>query len=114
LELLKQIAPNVSRVAVIRDPSLVSGVGQLAAIQAVAASFGVELSPVEARDPKEMELTVAAFARSPNGGLSVPGSAAAAAHRNLLISLAAKYRLPAVYFARYFVADGGLVSYGTD
>jgi putative tryptophan/tyrosine transport system substrate-binding protein len=114
LELLKQIAPNVSRVAVIRDPSLVSGVGQLAAIQAVAASFGVELSPVEARDPKEMELTVAAFARSPNGGLIVPGSAAAAAHRNLLISLAAKYRLPAIYFARYFVADGGLVSYGTD
>jgi putative tryptophan/tyrosine transport system substrate-binding protein len=114
LEILKQIAPSISRVAVIRDSTLVSGIGQLAAIQAVAPSFAVDLKPVEARDVNEMERAVAALARSPNAGLIVAGSPSVAAHRNLIISLAAKYRLPAIYFARYFVAEGGLASYGPD
>jgi putative ABC transport system substrate-binding protein len=114
LELLNEIAPGVKRVAVVRDPALVSGTGQLAAIQAVAPSLGVELHPVDARDANEIELAIAAFARSPNGGLIVPGSPAARVHGKLLISLAAKHKLPAVYYTRYFVADGGLVSYGSD
>jgi putative ABC transport system substrate-binding protein len=114
LELLKEMAPSLSRVAVIRDPTLVSGVGQLAAIQAVAPSLGVELNPVEVRDANEMELAIASFARSPNGGLIVPASPSAGVHRHLLITLAAKYKLPAIYFTRYFVADGGLFSYGPD
>jgi putative ABC transport system substrate-binding protein len=114
LELLNEIAPGVKRVAVVRDPALVSGTGQLAAIQAVAPSLGVELHPVDARDANEIELAIAAFARSPNGGLIVPASPSARVHGKLLISLAAKHKLPAVYYTRYFVADGGLVSYGSD
>jgi len=114
LELLKQIAPGVTRVAVIRDPTLVSGTGQLAAIQAVAPSFGVELSPVDARDAGEIERAIAAFARSANGGLIVTASPAQVIHRKLIITLAARYRLPAVYAYRYNTADGGLISYGPD
>ena len=112
LELLKEIAPGVTRVAVVRDPALVSGTGQLAAIQAVAPSFSVELNPVDARDPTEMERAIAAFVRSANGGLIVTASPASVTHRKLIIALAARHRLPAVYAFRFMAADGGLISYG--
>jgi putative tryptophan/tyrosine transport system substrate-binding protein len=114
LELLKEIAPGLKRAAVLRDPAIASGTGQFGAIQSVAPSFGVELSPFNVRDAAEIERAVTAFARSPNGGLIVPGSGLAAAHRDLIITLAARHKLPAVYFARYFVTDGGLISYGPD
>jgi putative tryptophan/tyrosine transport system substrate-binding protein len=113
LELLKQIAPNVSRVMVVRDPSESSGIGQLTAIQTLAPTFGVETTPIDAREGKEIERTINALARS-NGGLIVALSGSAIGHRKLIISLAARYRLPAVYPARYFVVDGGLLSYGPD
>jgi ABC-type uncharacterized transport system substrate-binding protein len=114
LELLKQIAPGVTRVAVIRDPALVSGIGQFAAIQAVAPSFGVELSPVDARDAGEIERAIATFARSANGGLIVTASPAQVIGRKLIIAQAEKHRLPAVYSFRFNVTDGGLISYGPD
>jgi putative tryptophan/tyrosine transport system substrate-binding protein len=114
LELLKQIAPGVTRVAVVRDPTSVSGTGQLAAIQAVAPSFGVELSPVDTRDTGEIERAIAAFARSANGGLIVTASPAALTHRKLISAQAAAHRLPAVYPFRYHVTDGGLISYGPE
>ena len=113
LELLKQIAPGVTRASVIRDTQG-SGSSQFAVIQAVAASLGVEVKPVNMRDAEEIERAVTAFARSPNGGLIVTGSGAATRHRNLIITLAARHKLPAVYFERSFVAAGGLVSYGPD
>jgi len=112
LELLKEIAPGVTRAAVLRDPAVASGIGQFAAIQAVAPSVGVELSPVDLRDTGEIERAVVAFARGSNGGLIVPASGLANVHRNLIITLATRLRLPAVYSARYFVTDGGLISYG--
>jgi putative ABC transport system substrate-binding protein len=114
LELLKQVAPGVTRAAVIRDPSITSGTGQLAAIQAVAPSFGVELTPIDMRDTGEIERTIAAFARGSNGGLIVTISPLANVHRELLIALAARHHLPAVYPARYYVTSGGLISYGPD
>ena len=114
LELLKQIAPGVTRGAILRDPAISAGLGQFGAIQAVAPSLGVEVSPVNVRDPDEIQREVAEFARSPNGGLVVTGSALAIVHRHLIIALAAKHRLPAVYFQRTLVADGGLISYGAD
>ena len=114
LELLKQIAPGVTRAAVLRDPATSTGIGQFAAIQAVAPSLGVEVNPVNMRDAPEIERAVAAFARAPNGGLIVTASAAAALHRDLIITLAARHKLPAVYFERSFVAAGGLISYGPD
>src|SRR5262245_5760058 len=114
LELLKQSAPGVTRVAVLRDAAITAGIGMWGAIQSVAPSFGVELRPIDVRDAGEMERALAAFARSPNGGLILTGSALAIVHRNLIIRLAARYKLPAVYFARNFVADGGLMSYGPD
>jgi putative tryptophan/tyrosine transport system substrate-binding protein len=114
LELLKQIAPRVTRVAVMRDPSLTSGTAMLAAIQAVAPSFGVELSPVDVRDVSEIERAVTAFARGSNDGLIVVGNPTANAHRELIITLAAKHRLPAIYPYRYYIASGGLISYGPD
>jgi putative ABC transport system substrate-binding protein len=114
LELLKQIAPRVTRVAVVRDPTSVSGTGQLAAIQAVAPSFGVELRPVDVRDAGEIERVVTAFARSANGGLIVTASPAALTHRKLISAQAAAHRLPAVYPFRYHVTDGGLISYGPE
>jgi putative ABC transport system substrate-binding protein len=114
LELLKEIAPRVTRVAVLRDPAFASGGGQLGALQAVASSFGVELSPIGVRDASEIERAVTAFARSPNGGLIVTGSTLAVAHRDLIITLAARHQLPAVYAQRYIVAGGGLISYGPD
>ena len=114
LELLKQIAPGVTRAAVLRDPAIASGTGQFAAIQAVAPSLGVEVSPVNVRDAGEIERAVTAFARSPNGGLIVTASALAQVHRDLIITLAARHNLPAVYFERFFVTGGGLISYGPD
>jgi putative ABC transport system substrate-binding protein len=114
LELLKQIAPNVTRAAVFRDTGNPSGNAQFGAIQIMAPSLGVEVSPVNLRDASEIERAVAAFARSANGGLIVTGSASATLYRNLIIELAARAKLPAVYYARYFVLAGGLVSYGPD
>jgi putative ABC transport system substrate-binding protein len=114
LELLKEIAPGVARVAVIRDAATSAGLGFFGAIQAVAPSFGVELSPVNVRDADEIERAVAAFARSANGGLIVTGSALASVHGNLIVALAARLNLPAVYFNRVFVSRGGLISYGAD
>ena len=112
LELLKQIAPQMSRAAVLRDAALASGIGQFGAIQSVAPSFGVELTPINVREAPEIERAIAAFARSPNGGLIVTGSALTVVHRELIITLAARHKLPAVYFQRHFVAGGGLISYG--
>jgi putative ABC transport system substrate-binding protein len=114
LGLLKEIAPRVTRVAVIRDPASPSGTGYLGAIQTVAASSGVEVRPVGSDDAAAIERGVAAFASSPNGGLVVPGTRLAATHRELIIKLAARYQLPAVYPSRLFVTGGGLVSYGVD
>ena len=115
LELLKEIVPNLTRIAVLRDPALAAGIGQFAAIQAMApSSLGVELSPIDVRDPGEIERDVATFARESNGGLIVTGSASSGVHRELIVMLAARHRLPAVYPFRYFVASGGLISYGPD
>ena len=114
LELLKEIAQGVTRVAVLRDPDISSGTGQFGAIQAVAPSLRVEVNPIDVRDAGGIERAVAAFAFSPNGGLIVPGSAAAQRHRELIVTLAARHKLPTVYFDRTFVAAGGLVSYGAD
>ena len=114
LELLKQIAPSVTRTAVLRDASQGAGTAQFGAIQAVAPSLRVEVNPVNMRDAGEIEDAVAAFARSPNGGLIVTAGVAATLHRELIITLAARHKLPAVYWQRYFVAAGGLISYGPD
>ena len=114
LELLKEIAPRVTRAAVVRDPAIPTGTGQLGAIQSVAPSFGVDLSPVDVRYVREIEGTVAAFARGSNGGLIVTASALAVVHREVIITLATRYKLPAVFFLRSFVTDGGLISYGPD
>jgi putative tryptophan/tyrosine transport system substrate-binding protein len=114
LELLKQIAPNVTRMAVLRDPATPTGTGQFGAIQSVAPSLGVEVNPVNVRDAAESERAVKAFARSSNGGLIITASGLAVIHRDLLVKLAAQYRLPAMYFDRPFVIAGGLMSYGPD
>jgi ABC-type uncharacterized transport system substrate-binding protein len=114
LELLKEVAPGVTRAAVIRDAALSAGTGQFGAIQSVAPSLGIEVSPVNLRDAPEIERTVATFARSSNGGLIVTSSALAVRHRGLIIDLAARHKLPAVYYRRHFVSDGGLISYGPD
>jgi putative tryptophan/tyrosine transport system substrate-binding protein len=115
LELLKEIAPDVKRVAVIRDPSVPAGSGGLAAIQTVAPSLGVELTPVGVRDAGEIERVITAFARGSNGGLIMVGpSSSVQRYRDLIIALAARHRLPAVYSNRRFVTDGGLISYSTD
>jgi putative tryptophan/tyrosine transport system substrate-binding protein len=114
LELLKEIAPGVTRAAVIRDPAIAVGLGQFGAIQAVAPSLGMEVIPVNVRDPGEIERAITAFVRPSSAGLIVTGSALAVAHRQLIIALAAQHRLPAVYPARFFAAAGGLISYGPD
>jgi putative ABC transport system substrate-binding protein len=114
LELLKQIAPNVTRVAVLRDATLAAAMSLFAAMQAVAPSLGVEVIPVNMRNAGEIEQSVETFARSPNGGLIPAGSAAAVRHRELILTLAARHKLPAVYWERFFVAAGGLMSYGPD
>jgi putative ABC transport system substrate-binding protein len=112
LELLKQIAPGVTRAAVLRDPAISAGVGQFAVIQSVAPSVGVEVRPVSVRHASEIERGVAGFARSADGGLIVTASALALFHHELIITLAARHRLPAIYIERLYVAAGGLVSYG--
>jgi putative tryptophan/tyrosine transport system substrate-binding protein len=112
-ELLKEIAPGVTRVGVLREPGA-AAVGQWAMIQAVAQAFGAVLKPIDVRDASEIERTVSAFAHSPNGGLIVGVSAASLTHRDLIIRLAAQHRLPAVYAYRVFVTHGGLITYGPD
>ena len=114
LELLKEIAPGVKRVAVLRDPAISAGTGQFGSIQTAAPSFGVELTPINVRDGGAIERSVTAFAPSGNGGLIVTTSASVLAHRNLIITLAARHKLPAVYYARFYVTSGGLASYGPD
>jgi putative ABC transport system substrate-binding protein len=114
IELLKQITPEVTRAAVIRDPATTAGVGQFSAIQSAAASVGMEVRAIGVRDAGEIERGITAFVLSTNGGLIVTGSAGAQLHRNLIITLAARHKLPAVYFERFFVTDGGLISYGPD
>jgi putative ABC transport system substrate-binding protein len=114
LELLKQIAPSVTRVAVLRDAAIPSGTGQWGAIQSVAPSFAVELRATDVHDAGEIERSITAFARAPNGGMILTASAFSLLHRNLFITMAARHKLPAVYFLRGFVADGGLISYGAD
>jgi putative tryptophan/tyrosine transport system substrate-binding protein len=114
LEVLKQIAPGVTRAGVIRNPATPSGSGQFGAIQAVAPYLRMEVTPIDVRDPAEMERTVAAFAGSPNGGLVITANGEAVMHRSLIIALAARHTLPAVYWQRHFVEAGGLVSYGDD
>ena len=114
LELLKQIAPRVTQAAVLRDVTNPTGIGQFGAIQSVAPSFGVELSPIDLRDAGEIERAITAFARSSNGGLIVTANTLAGVHRKLIITLAARHRLPAVYPYRFAVTGGGLISYGPD
>ena len=114
LELLKQVQPSVKRVAVIRDPAITAGAGQFGAVQSVGPSVGVEVSPISARDAPEIERAIAAFAHSSNGGLVVTQSALTTVHRDLIVTLAARYKLPAVYYERHFVTTGGLISYGPD
>jgi putative ABC transport system substrate-binding protein len=114
LQLLKEVAPSVTRVAVLRDPALTAGTAQFAAIQAMAPSLGVEVSPVDVRDSKEIERAVASFARSSNGGLIVTQSASALVHRGPILTLAARHKLPAVYINRVWVTEGGLMAYGAD
>ena len=114
LELLKQIAPNVTNAAVLWDPAIIAGIGQFAVIQSVAPSLGVEVRAINIRDAAEIERAVAAFARSSNGSLVVIASALAIAHRDLIVTLAARHKLPTIYFQRLFVTGGGLISYGPD
>jgi ABC-type uncharacterized transport system substrate-binding protein len=114
LELLKEIRPTLTRVAVIRDPAITAGIGQWSAIQAVAPSLGVELTPINVRDAGEIERQMKAFARKSNSGLIVTGSALATVHRDRIIELAARYELPAVYPYPFFSGSGGLISYGPD
>lgn len=114
LEILKQIAPHLTRVAILRDPSVASGAGQLGAIQAVSSTFSFRLSPISVRNAAEIESGIGEFVREPNGGLVVLASGLAAVNRDLIITLAARHSLPAIYPYRYYAASGGLVSYGVD
>jgi putative tryptophan/tyrosine transport system substrate-binding protein len=114
LELLKEVAPRVTRAAILRDPAIAAGPAEFAAIQAVAPSFGVELRPLDVRDAGEVERTITAFAQGANGGLIVTGSVWASIHRKLIITLAAQHKLPAVYNTGYYATDGGLIGYGPD
>jgi putative ABC transport system substrate-binding protein len=114
LEMLKQIAPGVTRVAVIRDPATPQGIGQFSAVQSLAPSLGFEVSPINARNAGEMERDIAAIARVPNSGLIVTGSAVGIDQRSLIVTLASRYKLPAVYPAPFFATAGGLIAYGPD
>jgi len=114
LELLKEIAPSLTRVIVLWDPAITAGIGQFTIIQSVATSAGVDVRPVNLRDAGEIERAISAFARSQNGGLIVTTSALSTVHRDLIIALAARHKLPAVYFQRFFVTAGGLISYGAN
>jgi putative ABC transport system substrate-binding protein len=111
-ELLKEIAPSVTRAAVLRDPTFVAGIGQFAVIQAVAPSAGIEVSPIDLQEPNQIERDIAMFAQSPNGGIIFTASAIGAVNVNLIIAAAARNKLPAIYFQQDFVAAGGLISYG--
>ena len=112
LDLIKEIAPSVKHAAVLRDPGFAHGIGQFAVIQAVAQSVGIEVSPIDLREPNQIEHAIASFAQSPNGGLIVAASGVGATNINLIIATAARHKLPAVYIQRAFVAAGGLISYG--
>ena len=114
LELLKEIAPRTTRVAVLRDPAIAAGPAEYAAIQAVAPSLGVELHPIDLRNAEEIERAITVFAASSKGGLIITTSTGATTYRELIIALAARHRLPAVYYAHYYVSAGGLISYGSD
>jgi putative ABC transport system substrate-binding protein len=114
LELLKEIVPRVTRVAVLRYSAIAAGTGQFGAMEALAPSLGVELRPVDLHEPGEIERAVGTFAQGSNNGLIVSGSPSATIHRNLIIALAARHRLPAVYYDRFYVTGGGLISYGAD
>ena len=114
LELLKEIAPSLTRVIVLWDPAITAGIGQFAIIQSVATSAGVDVRPVNVRDAGEIERAITAFARAPNGGLVVTASAWSVVRRDLIIALAARHKLPAIYFERFFVVAGGLISYGAN
>jgi putative tryptophan/tyrosine transport system substrate-binding protein len=114
LELLKEIAPRVTRAAVLRESAVAAGPGQFGVIQAAAPSLGVEVRPVDVRDAGEIERAITAFAQGANGGLIVTGSPGALFHRTLIVALAARHRLPAVYFGRNYITDGGLIAYGPD
>jgi len=114
LELLKEIAPSLKRAIVLWDPAITAGIGQFAIIQAAATSAGVDLKPVNLRDAGEIERAITAFARSPNGGLILTASALSTVRRDLIIALAAQHKLPAIYYERFFVAGGGLLSYGAN
>ena len=114
LELLKEIAPRVTRAAVLRDHAMPSGLGQFAAVQSAASGLGIEVRPINVRAATEIERAIGAFTAAPNGGLIVTASALVVAHRELIVSLAARHKLPAVYNQRLFVAAGGLISYGPD
>src|SRR6478672_8497842 len=114
LELLKEIAPAVTRAGVIRDPAQTAGTGQFGAIQSVAPSVGVEVTPINMSSADEIERAIVAFARSSNGGLVVTASALSVVHRDLIVTLAARHKLPAVYYRRLYVTSGGLISYGPD
>ncbi len=112
LELLKKLAPQTTRIAVLRDPAIASGIGQFAVIQSVASSPDIDLTVIDSRDANEIERALATFGREPNGGIIVTGSASAITHRKLIISLSMRYRLPDIYPFRYYTLDGGLASYG--
>jgi putative ABC transport system substrate-binding protein len=114
LELLKQIAPGVTRAAVLRDPTIAAGIGQFGAIQAVAPSLRIDVRPLDVRDAAEIERAITAFARTPNGGLIVTTNTLTGVRRDLIVALAARHRLPAVYPYRFYVTSGGLISYGPD
>jgi putative ABC transport system substrate-binding protein len=114
LELLKEVEPRVTRAAVLRESAIAAGPAQFGIIQAIAPALGVDLRPVDLRDAGEIERSITGFAQGSNGGLIVTGSTGAAFHRGMIVALASRYRLPAVYFARYFVTGGGLISYGPD
>ncbi len=114
LELLKELAPGLKRAIVLWDPAITAGIGQFAIIQSVATSTGIDVRPVNLRDAGEIERAITAFARIPNGGLVVTASALSVVHRDLIVTLAARHKLPAVYYERFFVAGGGLISYGAD
>ena len=114
LELLKEISPRLTRVAVLRESAMVAGPGQFAAIQAVAQSLGVDLRPIDVRDATEIERDITLFAEGLSGGLIITGSPAATVYRDLIVALAARHQLPAIYNSRFYVTGGGLISYGPD
>jgi putative ABC transport system substrate-binding protein len=114
LDLLKEIAPSITRAAVLRDPAIPAGIGQFAVIQALAPPLGLDVSSINVRDPREIERAVATFARYPNGGLIVAASALSVVHRDLIVALADRYKLPTVYWDPTAVSNGGLIAYGTD